>query len=34
MNPEDLKQLVQGRIDQAVESLTDARTLLANGRSG
>jgi uncharacterized protein (UPF0332 family) len=34
MNPEDLKQLVRGRIDQAVESLTDARMLLTHGRSG
>jgi len=34
MNPEDIRQLVQGRIEQAVESLADAKTLLASGRSG
>ncbi|MBI4489950.1 MAG: HEPN domain-containing protein [Deltaproteobacteria bacterium] len=34
MNPEDIAQLVQGRIEQAVESLEDAKTLLATGRSG
>lgn len=34
MNPEDIRQLVQGRIEEAVESLTDAKTLLASGRSG
>jgi uncharacterized protein (UPF0332 family) len=34
MNSEDIRQLVQGRIEQAVESLTDAKTLLTTGRSG
>src|SRR5262245_28735351 len=34
MNPEDIRQLVQGRIEQAVESLADAKTLLTTGRSG
>jgi uncharacterized protein len=34
MNPEDIPQLVRARIEQAVESLEDARTLLASGRSG
>lgn len=34
MNLEDIRQLVQGRIEQAVESLADATTLLATGRSG
>jgi uncharacterized protein len=34
MNPEDIQRLVQGRIDQAVESLADAETLLTTGRSG
>jgi uncharacterized protein (UPF0332 family) len=34
MNPEDIRQLIQGRIEQAVESLADAKTLLASGRSG
>jgi len=34
MNPEDIQSLVQGRIAQAVESLADAKTLLATGRSG
>ncbi|MGH8009908.1 MAG: hypothetical protein ACREQ3_23185, partial [Candidatus Binatia bacterium] len=33
MNPEDIWQLVQGRIEQAVESLADATILLATGRS-
>jgi uncharacterized protein (UPF0332 family) len=34
MNPEDIRQLVQARIGQAVESLEDAQTLLEAGRSG
>jgi uncharacterized protein len=34
MNSEDIRQLVQGRIEQAVESLADAKTLLTTGRSG
>jgi uncharacterized protein (UPF0332 family) len=34
MNPEDIRQLVQARIGQAVESLEDAQTLLQAGRSG
>ena len=34
MNPADIRQLVQGRIEQAVESLNDAKTLLTTGRSG
>lgn len=34
MNPEDIPQLVHGRIEQAVESLADAKTLLTTGRSG
>jgi uncharacterized protein (UPF0332 family) len=34
MNAEDIRQLVQGRIEQAVESLADAKTLLTTGRSG
>jgi uncharacterized protein len=34
MNPEDIRQLVQARIGQAVESLADAQTLLEAGRSG
>ncbi|MBI3249134.1 MAG: HEPN domain-containing protein [Deltaproteobacteria bacterium] len=34
MNPEDIRQLVQGRIEQAEESLADAKMLLTTGRSG
>lgn len=34
MNPEDVQQLVEGRIAQAVESLADAKALLTSGRSG
>lgn len=34
MNPEDIRQLVQGRVAQAIESLSDAKTLLTTGRSG
>jgi hypothetical protein len=34
MNPEDIRQLVQARIGQAVESLAGAQTLLEAGRSG
>jgi hypothetical protein len=34
MNSEDIRQLVQGRIEQAIESLADAKTLLTTGRSG
>ena len=34
MNLEDIRQLVQARIGQAVESLEDAQTLLQSGRSG
>lgn len=34
MNPEDIRQLVQGRIEEAVESLADAKALFDNGRSG
>lgn len=34
MNPEDVRQLVRGRIDQAAESLADARALLTSGGSG
>ncbi len=34
MNSEDIRQLVQGRIEQAVESLADAKTLLTTGRGG
>lgn len=34
MNPEDVRQLVQSRIEQAVESLEDAKTLLVTGRGG
>jgi hypothetical protein len=34
MNPEDIRQLVQARIGQAVESLADAQTLLEAGRGG
>jgi uncharacterized protein (UPF0332 family) len=34
MTPEDIRQLVRGRIEQAVESLADAKTLFASGRSG
>jgi len=34
MNPEDIRQLVQGRIEEAVESLADAKALLDSGRSG
>jgi uncharacterized protein (UPF0332 family) len=34
MSSEDIRQLVQARIRQAVETLEDARTLLATGRSG
>ena len=34
MNSEDIRQLVQGRIEQAAESLADAKTLLTTGRSG
>ena len=34
MNLEDIRQLVRGRIEQAVESLADAKTLLTTGRSG
>src|SRR5262245_61183995 len=34
MTSEDLRSLVQGRIEQAVESPTDAKTLLVAGRSG
>jgi hypothetical protein len=33
MNPEDIRQLVQARIGQAVESLEDAQTLFRAGRS-
>lgn len=34
MNTEDIQQLVRGRIEQASESLADAKTLLDTGRSG
>jgi uncharacterized protein len=34
MNPEDIRHLVRGRIDQAEESLADARALLTSGGSG
>jgi hypothetical protein len=34
MNTEDIQQLVRGRIEQAGESLADAKTLLDTGRSG
>jgi uncharacterized protein (UPF0332 family) len=34
MNSEDIQQLVRGRIEQAEESLDDAKTLLTTGRSG
>jgi len=34
VNPEDIRQLVQARIGQAVESLEDAQPLLQAGRSG
>ncbi len=34
MNAEDIRQLVKGRIEQAVESLADAKTLLTAGRGG
>jgi len=34
MNLEDIRQLVQGWIEQAIESLADAAALLATGRSG
>ncbi len=34
MIPEDIRQLVHGRIDQAAESLADARALLTSGGSG
>lgn len=34
MNDEDIQQLVQGRIEQAVESLTDTKMLLSSGRGG
>jgi uncharacterized protein (UPF0332 family) len=34
MNPADLPPLVQGRVEQAVESLTDAKALLTTGRGG
>lgn len=34
MNPEDIRQLVRGRIDQAAESLADAKALLTSGGSG
>jgi hypothetical protein len=33
MNPRDVQQLVQGRITQAVERLTDAKALRKAGRS-
>jgi uncharacterized protein (UPF0332 family) len=34
MNPEDIRSLVQGRIEQATESLADAKTLFSAGRGG
>jgi uncharacterized protein (UPF0332 family) len=34
MNPEDIRQLVRGRIGQAEESLADAKALLRSGGSG
>lgn len=34
MNPEDIRQLVRARMDQAAESLADAKALLTSGRSG
>jgi len=34
MSAEDVQQLVRGRIEQATESLADAKVLLATGRSG
>jgi len=34
MNPEDIRHLVRGRIEQAKESLADAKALLEAGRGG
>lgn len=34
MSSEDIRQLVQARIGQAIETLADAKALLAAGRSG
>lgn len=34
MNPEDIRQLVRGRIGQAAESLADAKALIRSGGSG
>lgn len=34
MNPDDIRHLVRGRIEQAVESLADAKALLEAGRGG